>query len=409
MNQNYNQKNGESYKEWTERLLIHTADGSYDLTWKQVNRYLHRGMTDNEIEKTKEEGELLLSKVVLNQKDFIEERAELQENPTKCWDALEDKEFKAERLKIQAQDQKRMLRNHLRNWSRAEHIVDELKKHCATLGIAPLDFSEEDADAILNRESDTEGVLLLSDWHIGQKSESSWNIFNDAELLSRIKRVVNDTILYGEMNGIKKLHVFALGDLINGIIHVTTRINNTEDVCCQVMRAGKLLADMLIEFSKHFDVYVYTCTGNHERVSPNLKESLPNETFSNFIRVILDLTIDDKYPTIHKMDNTEADIIRAEVAGKVCIGVHGHRDKATAKAVNQLSTFLHEIPDYVFMGHYHSALEFDNNGIEVIVNSSLCGTDDFAVSLRRNSKASQKFMIFKPSGRVCTYNIGVTE
>ena len=66
---------------------------------------------------------------------------------------------------------------------------------------------------------------------------------------------------------------------------------------------------------------------------------------------------------------------------------------------------LKTFPDYVFMGHYHSHAEIESHGAEVIVNASLCGSDDYAISLRMSSHPAQKFIIFNEKGRVCTYEI----
>ena len=62
--------------------------------------------------------------------------------------------------------------------------------------------------------------------------------------------------------------------------------------------------------------------------------------------------------------------------------------------------------DYVFISHYHHSEENEIHSAEVIVNSSLCGTDDYAKSVRKSSKPAQKFMVFsKDEGRESTYSI----
>ena len=90
--------------------------------------------------------------------------------------------------------------------------------------------------------------------------------------------------------------------------------------------------------------------------------------------------------------------------GQTIFAAHGHKDKP-ATAVEHLSLLLKTFPDMVLLGHYHSAAEREIQGAEVIVNGSLCGTDDYAMSLRRTSKPSQKLLVINREGRLCTYNI----
>ena len=90
--------------------------------------------------------------------------------------------------------------------------------------------------------------------------------------------------------------------------------------------------------------------------------------------------------------------------GNTIFAVHGHKDKP-AGAVQNLSLLLKQFPDMVLMGHFHSTAEREIQGAEVIVNGSLCGTDDYAMSLRRTSHSTQKLLIIDHEGRQCTYNI----
>ena len=97
---------------------------------------------------------------------------------------------------------------------------------------------------------------------------------------------------------------------------------------------------------------------------------------------------------IQLIDNeVDDEIIMADICGNKIFAVHGHKDKVNT-CISNLSLLLKTFPNYVFMGHYHSNAESEINGAEVIVNSSLCGTDDFAVSLRRSSHPAQKFIVF---------------
>lgn len=391
----HNQQPDESYEEWKERLLDEYLSEDTCLTWIEVCLLLDLPWDENE----------LLRNAEINQEAELDRQEELYNQEvelrhTKEWQALENKKDEIQKQKMILSDKKTEINRYLRKWARAENLLNEIKQACQEVaGTIPLKRLPPKEN--MNRE----GILLLSDWHVGQYSSNSWNTFNEVELRRRVSYVTERALHYARLNMVDKLHCFVLGDLINGLIHITTRINNQDQVIHQVILAAELLTQMFNEMSKEIPVVAYFSRGNHDRVSPNKKESIDSESFFDLIPWYLKSRFNPKDTSITFADNEiDPEIIRAEILGHVCLGVHGHKDKPQ-QAAKRLSTFIKEIPEFIFMGHYHSGLELDDNGTEIIVNSSLCGTDDFAVSLRRNSKAGQKLLILTPEGRECTYNI----
>ena len=397
----YNQQQGETYIQWRRRILSGIAAGNVKMEWLDACILLGMPWDENAAKKL---GEDYLEEDRRTEERLDENEEELRDTVT--WDAIDEKEAQLRRLKIQFQDQRRMYTQLQRRHARVEHLVDTIKEAVKNEDCV-IEFPREDLREF--SESPTEAALLLSDWHKGQTSANKWNVYNDVIFKSRIKNLVADTIRYGKANDVEKLHVFVLGDLINGLIHVSTRISNEENVIAQTVQVAEVLKQILDELSQHFDVYCYFSRGNHDRVTANKKESLDDESFFDLLRYIVEQGISKEHPTIHVMKNeVDPEIIRTEIAGHICYGVHGHKDKPN-KAAEKLSTFMHEIPDFIFEGHFHSAAEHEVNGIEVIVNSSLCGTDSYAVSLRRNSRPSQKLIILDETGRLCTYNLNVSR
>ena len=392
----YNQQVGETYDDWKYRLILGKRDGNVSLSWAEICTLLNLSCSSEHIRK--------IALGVAEYRDFLKEKNQnsLSEVPQSSIDAIDDKRFELQRQKMQMQDQKRELNKKLREWARADHIQQEIVKAIKNLKpLAPHKCHCHTGEEI----STNEGVLLLSDWHVGQFTMNFNNSFNDVILEARVRQLEDKVIEYGKLHNVCRMHVFALGDFINGLIHVTTRINNTENVIQQCMHASELLCDVISTLSENFeDVSVYFARGNHDRVSANMKESVTAESFFDIIQWYLAARLEG-IENVHFIENTvDSEIATATICGQKIFAVHGHKDKP-AKAVQNLSLMLHEIPDYVFMGHFHSAAEREVQGAEIIVNSSLCGTDDYAVSIRKYSKPAQKFMIFNDGGRLCTYNI----
>lgn len=336
--------------------------------------------------------------------DFLESRKKDANKNGRVSDALtelESKTFAMQREKMRMQDQKRELNKMLRDWARAEHIQEELSETIKKVAkLKPLNPKKPKKNTWT-----AEAALLLSDWHKGMVTSNRNNAFNDAIFRSRIEKLVSQTIEYGHQQKIGTLHVFCLGDLVNGLIHVTTRINNEENVVKQTMVVAETLSEIIASFSEKFNnVKLYWSRGNHDRVTPDKKDSLTKESFFDFIPWYLESRLSSVSNVDFVDSNLDDEIIHANIMGHHIFAVHGHRDKLKS-VIQNLSLMYHIFPDYVFMGHYHHSTEDEVQGAEVIVNGSLCGTDDYAVSLRRTAKPSQKLVIFDKTGRLCTYNL----
>lgn len=275
-----------------------------------------------------------------------------------------------------------------------ELIVEAISK------IEPLKYEFKDLQS-----GESEAVLLLSDWHRGQVSDNFFNKFNNEIFDKRVEKLMNKTREYCLLNNIKTIHILTLGDMINGGIHVQTRIESQENLIEQTIGVTEALSHLFNNLSQEFNLELYFCRGNHDRVTPSKEEAINGESFSDIIPWFLKERLKGN-DRIHFNENTVDDeIITANVCGQRIIGVHGHKDNFN-KAIDNLALFTKQIPDYIVMGHFHHSREADLKGVEMIINPSLCGSDRYAVDDRKFSKAGQKLlMLNKEDGRYATYFI----
>lgn len=275
-----------------------------------------------------------------------------------------------------------------------ELIVEAISK------IEPLKYEFKDLQS-----GESEAVLLLSDWHRGQVSDNFFNKFNNEIFDERVEKLMNKTREYCLLNNIKTIHILTLGDMINGGIHVQTRIESQENLIEQTIGVTEALSHLFNNLSQEFNLELYFCRGNHDRVTPSKEEAMNGESFSDIIPWFLKERLKGN-DRIHFNENTVDDeIITANVCGQHIIGVHGHKDNFN-KAIDNLALFTKQIPDYIVMGHFHHSREADLKGVEMIINPSLCGSDHYAVDGRKFSKAGQKLlMLNKEDGRYATYFI----
>lgn len=315
---------------------------------------------------------------------------------------IEKKKQELFKEKVKFQDQKRELNNLLRNEARFEHIRDEIVKAANELN-QKKHFIYKKTN---NVSSDREAVLLVGDIHKGMVSENHWNKYNDEIYNKRLSHLLAKTIEYAKFHQCKTLHCSILGDLINGWIHISSRILASENVIQQTMHVSEDLAEFLYELSLSVDeLYVYGVRGNHDRVTPSYKEALSDESFADIVYWWMEMRLSAVENVKFVKNEIDEELSIADVCGYTCYSLHGHKD-SPADAVEKWSMLTKKVPDYVFMGHYHHKQEDEIQGADAIVNPSFCGVDEYAKDKRLVNKPAQTLMIFTPDeGRQCTYKI----
>lgn len=319
---------------------------------------------------------------------------------------VEDRVVQLQKLKYQMQDQKREYLKGVRNFARFEHIEEELMKAINDLkNCRPIEWIVPESIHSAKRD----GVMVFADWHYGLTVDNGFNKFNKNEFNNRLSTLMNDSIKYGKENNINNLHLVVNGDLINGGIHVSTRVNSAESSISQLMNVCEILSECVARYASEFNhVYVYNTLDNHSRLFTDKTEAVNDENLARIIPWYIKSRLHDA-KNITIVENKYSEIANFNVLGKTVFAVHGHRDKPEV-VVNNLSGIARKVPDYILMGHYHHSQEIEVNGSYVVMTSSLCGSDEYSVNIRKVSNPAQKMLIFEEGrGRICTYNIILGE
>lgn len=394
---NWNQESEESYEEWKQRVLVAKARKQCKLSWRDVIDLIG---IDLSVDTVRHEAYGRMQAQDLQ--DARGQEAREAGRSTASLTEYEEEQASLKREKMRMQDQKRELNKLLREWARAEHIQDTIESAVEKAAEAnplvvksyPISFGEKEA------------VLLLSDLHTGQYSDTFTNIYNDAEFRSRMQLLLDKTIQYGRDNNIKAIHVMNLGDIINGIIHVSTRVSSTENVIQQLMTAAETICSMLTELARTFpDVKFYSVRGNHDRVTPNKQEAITAESFGDIIPWYVSARM-QPVKNVEIVENMiDGEIIVARISDSTVIyGVHGDKDKPQ-DVVQNLTLMLGIKPDIVVMGHRHSIATAETHGSLVISNGCLCGDGEYNIGIRKTSRPSQTLLIINNDGLECTYRI----
>lgn len=283
--------------------------------------------------------------------------------------------------RVRLQDKKRELNKILREEARFERMMEILEENIENLdnlGFSPLVFSDKKMEA----------TLLLSDLHIGLIVDNQLNFFNKDVAIERLKQVVDKTIKHCTINDVNKLNIVLNGDLISGIINLSGRVEQEEDIMTQAISCSEILSHCINELSNYFEVIVYATYGNHSRVFLNKKEGLPRENFERMIFEFIKLRV----PHIKLIDSKGADYLTYKVDGKTIFVSHGDNDSLN-NVKQHVVNLLGFVPKMCLMGHIHHFNVKNDNDTIIVTNGSLISTDSYAVSLRKSTKPSQTLII----------------
>lgn len=312
------------------------------------------------------------------------------------------RQIKKERYKLA--EERTQNNAYIRKLSREETIKDiahDLVQNISTkkfLEPVPTEFP----DVVTNKA----GILMLSDWHYGIDIKNYFNTYNPDICRQRVATLRDQVIEKGLENNISKLYVVNLSDLISGRIHLTTRLENREDVISQIIAVSEILAEFLSSLSAYFDIVYTDVLDNHSRLEPSKKDSLELETLVRIIPWYLKERLSDYRVTFVDNDFSD-DIASFKVFDFNIVAVHGHKDRPN-KIIENLSAMTRRRNDLVLCAHYHHFSCDESHETLRISNGSLMGTDTYAQDLRLTNKPSQTLIISTPDNVThCIYKINL--
>lgn len=242
-----------------------------------------------------------------------------------------------------------------------------------------------------------EAILLLSDMHIGVDCDNFYNTFNSKVAKDRLGTLLEAVSRYCKCFNVCQLNICNLGDLIHGVIHTSARIESEKNIIDQIKTASELISQFLVRLQKDnpsLAIVYRSCTDNHSRITPNLSESLESENLSTLIDWYLEARLAFS-PIVFAKDNIDRSLGKFELLnGKIVMFAHGHLENVN-KCVDTFASATHQYVDYVLLAHFHASKEKTYGSSKVIVNGSIVGTEEYALSKRLFAPAEQKLLIFE--------------
>lgn len=367
-----------------------------NLTWTQVAELLNEESGQNFTEST-------YRKWFTQFNSGLEYAQENKGDSNEIIEEIKQKTKELEIAKIQLQDQKREVKNYLRHEGRLDHLLktmlESIKEEMNTK--KPLEWVKP----VEQSEGNGALTLLLSDLHKGMVTDNYWNKYDNDVFYERLNQLTQETLQYQKVTGAKEIHVFELGDVISGVIHRMTKLSETENAVESTQKVAEALSELVSVLANNFEnVHYYNVKGNHDRVAARKEEEVKTESFHSFIVWYMKTRLEAHQNVTFHDNDVDSEMIVAKILGHNYFAVHGHLD-GIGKVVQDLTMMTHKFPTAVFMGHYHRNFENEIHGVDLIMNGSFGGTDDYAKDARLTSKAHQKLLWLDESGRKATFYI----
>lgn len=295
-------------------------------------------------------------------------------------------EIRAEKQEIRKEkqklfDERTALNKILREQGRIESMFDIVKRAIEEYQTIKFDYVPTKI-----QDSDNDLIIHLTDVHCGVDIVSKFNVFNIDILKQRLQKYLDEIIDIKNTYKSQNAYVILGGDMIQGIIHLNSRIEAKENVVTQIMEVTDLVSNFVYELSKVFQyVEVHTTAGNHSRSTANKEETTRGDNFDLLIPFACKKDLKN-IQNVKFVDNElECDIATFKVRGHMVYATHG--DKDTVKnVVYHMTKFARKtklpLPDMCYLGHRHTNGLTTVDDVKVIESGCVDGMDSYAIDKR---------------------------
>ena len=283
-------------------------------------------------------------------------------------------------------------------------VGEEIKR------LPPPDFLRQ---LSISEDGEHEFLMTLADLHIGACFETVNNKYSMKIAQERFEKLLSKTKAFVEKQGISRLRILSLGDIVQGILRISDLRLNEAPVVDALVFAMRLVADFLNKLSQYCYIdFLQVLYSNHDQLRPlgTKASELGAEDMGKILFAYLQDTLANN-PRITILGDREHDYLEFKIFDFNCIAMHGHQIKDVKGVYKDLANRHHKFYDYIFLGHTHSVKEFINaegatHDAITNVSGSFVGSCPYADSLFVGSKASVKIYEYDAvEGQVASYKI----
>lgn len=243
-------------------------------------------------------------------------------------------------------------------------------------------------------DDEHEMALLWSDTHAGEivslEETNGLNAYDWNEMMRRHDEILRGVVSYvgHRPYPVRKLHVWALGDMLSGNIHDELAETNEFPLVESAVQFGLDAAEWLERLVPEFESIEFAgVVGNHTRLH---KKPRAKQRYDNFDWLVYH-TMQQRLRAVGSIRWTipKAQKWPVEIAGRRVVLTHGDGIRSTmvdvpwGGIIRHFSKLSNEYAragkpmDHLVVGHWHEANAIKNR--RILVNGSVKGVDEYAI------------------------------
>lgn len=389
---NFQKSPDESELQYIWRLCSAKDSGIIELTWQELAEILNKQLIDDEEDYL---GESAYRKKYQQAKAFYDEVfSKMISDEYHNQISSMRRELQKERYKLQTEklEYNRWLREDARDELFEEKVIEAITKNTKV---------SEPPKTIEVVHGKRVGVLCLADCHFG-KEYKIYGLFNEVineyspEIFySRMEQIYNETIEQIEKENLSVIHIYNLGDSVEGFIRNSQLWSLRYGVIDSATIFGNYMGDWLRNLSEKVSIIYFQTDGNHDelRLLDGKKGQHLCESAGKIIKNCIVLK-NENNPNFQYVEN-KTGLIFDNVCGYNILGIHGEVKDLT-KAIQEYDNLYDTKISYLIGGHKHHG-EFKNCGVRkgCIGVGSIIGSDEFSMNIRHCADATASFIVFE--------------
>ena len=319
---------------------------------------------------------------------------------------IREEKRQIEKARVKLRTEKIEYNRWLREEARDELILEKICEAISSL--EPIDIPK-----YIEPKHNTRGyVLVYGDEHFGVEYELKGlfgdiiNAYSPEIFEKRMWDLFNQTIEIIQKENIDTLHVFNMGDYMDGILRVSQLMKLRYGVVEGTIKYANFITNWLNELTKYVRVNYQSTNGNHSelRMLGQPKGTFTEDNMSKIVTEFIKTRLKDN-PNFTYIENPTG-FIYAQVACNTILGIHGEV-KNMKTAIDDFSRIYNVPVQYLLAGHlHHNKTEEIGINSEVINVGSIIGVDSYSLSLRKTANASAKLLVFEQiKGKTCEYTL----
>lgn len=396
---------GENEEQFLWRIGFAKDNGLVDLNWDEIANLMNKEFRDEGDSWT----EAAYRKPYQQAKRFFDANVFRTFDDKEYIEELRDAKAKLRIEKQKLFDERAAYTKQLREQGRRESLYDIVKR--AIDEYKPIRFEQTQNN--IETDNDNDFIIHLTDIHYGVDIDSIFNFCNSNVLKTRLQNFLNEIKDLAQLYKPENAYLILGGDMIDGIIHLNSRIEAKENVVDQIIGVSELLSNFIFELSKLFkQVEVHSTAGNHARSMSN-KDHVPHgENFDLIVHYICKKDLKN-IENVKFVDNElDYDIAIFNVRGHTVYASHGDKD-TVSNVVYNMTKFARkakkDLPDIIYLGHRHTNGMTTIDDVKIIESGCVDGMDTYAIEKRLVGTPEQTVAVVTENKKIkalCDIQVG---